>query len=303
MNSSPPKALTFSTATVRRSAGRELDRTVFPDYSVFSECCRRGMSAVVCFKPDVVNDPNGWKFGRGWPPSHAAFGRMRALLALEEASRLSANRVLEVAAGGGVLSTQLATNNCDVVINDLNEENLTASLRELQNGDRVRINPGNVFDLSPEDIGRFDLVIACEVIEHVAHPDQLLAHLRTFLEPGGQLLLTSPNGSYFRNRLPTYSEVQNFEELEAKQFKPDADGHLFLLTPSELCELAASVGLRIKNLSVWGTPLLTGHGGLRYLTGRFLLRGAYLAELMAQRLPAGARARACVAISATMSVS
>ncbi len=66
-----------------------------------------------------------------------------------------------------------------------------------------------------------------EIIEHVAHPLELLGHLKNFLEPGGRLMLTTPNGSYFRNKLPTYSEVQDFSELETRQFMPDVEGHLF----------------------------------------------------------------------------
>ena len=46
---------------------------------------------------------------------------------------------------------------------------------------------------------------------------------------------------------------------------PDADGHLFLLTPGELCQLAESAGLTVERLNVWGTPMLTGHAAFRYL--------------------------------------
>lgn len=47
-------------------------------------------------------------------------------------------------------------------------------------------------DVAPER--RFDMVIASEVIEHVDHPDQLLAMLHGRLNPNGRLVLTVPNG-------------------------------------------------------------------------------------------------------------
>jgi|GEM_PF-1075138 len=278
----------------------DFDRTQFPAYAVFAQCCRRGLSTVYSFKPGTADNLYGWKFGTRWPPSHWAFGRMRALLAVHDALLLKPRRALEVAAGGGGLATCLATRGCDVVVNDLREEETATSLKELLNGERIRIEGGNMFELSPERIGKFDLVLACEVIEHVAHPLELLRHLKNFLGPGGRLMLTTPNGSYFRNKLPTYSEVQDFDELEKRQFMPDADGHLFLLTPRELCELAAAVGLVVERLSVWGTPMISGHTGLRYFAGRFLAKPAYWTELMAQRLPAAARLRTCAALSATL---
>lgn len=278
----------------------KIDRTRFPEYSVFAQSCQHGLSTVHSFKQDVTSDPDGWKFGARWPPSHGAFGRMRSLLNIQDALLLKPRRSLEIAAGGGGLSARLAANGCEVVVNDLREEELTASLGEFSNGDCVRIEGGNMFDLSPERLGTFDLVLACEVIEHVAHPSELLEHLKNFLEPDGRLLLTTPNGSYFRNKLPTYSEVQNFDELEARQFQPDADGHLFLLTPRELCRLTASAGLLVERLNVWGTPMLSGHAAFRHLARPSLVKAAYSTELLAQRLPSAARTRACAAISAIL---
>jgi 2-polyprenyl-6-hydroxyphenyl methylase/3-demethylubiquinone-9 3-methyltransferase len=280
-----------------------LDRMRLPAYKAFSQACQRGLSTVCSFKQGITNDPYGWKFAKRCPPSHHAFGRMRVLLATQNALELKPLRALEVAAGGGGLSARLVASGCAMVANDLREEVLRASLRELMDGDKVRVEAGNMFDLSSESIGKFDLILACEVIEHVAHPRELLEHLKHLLNPDGRILLTTPNGSYFRNKLPTYSEVKDFTELEARQFMPDADGHLFLLTPGELCQLAESVGLAVEQLNVWGTPMLTGHAAFRYLAGLPLIRTAYLTELLAQRLPFAGRVRACTALSATLRLS
>jgi len=42
-------------------------------------------------------------------------------------------------------------------------------------------------------LGRFDQIICCEVIEHILSDRKLLSDLSALLEPGGRLLLTTPN--------------------------------------------------------------------------------------------------------------
>lgn len=279
---------------------RGLDRASFPDYRLFAETCRRGLSALYAFNSDEWPDPEGWRYGARWPPSHHAFGRLRALLAARDSAHFAPCRVLEVAAGGGGLAASLARRGCEVVVNDLRAEQLEGAVREFVGGELLRVVGGNMFELSPARLGRFDLVIACEVIEHVAHPRDLLAHLKEFLAPEGRLLLTTPNGAYFRNRLPTYSEVKDFARLEELQFRPDADGHLFLLTPGELAGLAGAAGLGVERLHAWGTPLLSGHAGLRHLSGPLLTRAAYELERLTQRLPTRGRERACAQLSAVL---
>ena len=267
---------------------------------MFARSCQSGLSVVYPFKAKVNSDPYGWKFGTRWPPSYAAFGRMRSLLAVHDALSFQPQKVLEVAAGGCGLAASLAYRGCQVTVNDLRSDDLANAIKEYETGDKVRVVGGNLFDLSPKQLGKFDLVVACEIIEHVAHPGKLLKHLKAFLEPAGRILLTTPNGSYFRNRLPKYTEIADFRELELRQFMPDADGHLFLLTPEELSDLTASVGLTVERLNVWGTPLLSGHVGLRFLANRFLARAAYQVELLAQRLPAVGREHLCFAMSAIL---
>lgn len=277
-----------------------IQQTNLPPLASFAASCERGLSVVAPFKNGTKPDEFGWKFGRGWPPSYSAFGRMRFLLAVQDALDLQPQSVLEVAAGGGGLAACLAAAGCRVVINDLREQQTKEAIAEYATPNPLELAGGNLFDLSPERLGRFDLVIASEVIEHVAHPLDLLIHLKKFLEPQGRVLLTTPNGSHFRNKLPTYGEVNDFSELESRQFKPDADGHLFLLTPKELTELAASAGLVVEQLNCWGTPLLSGHCGFRFLAGPIMVKAAYHGERFVQRLRPRRRERICTALSAIL---
>lgn len=237
-----------------------------PSKLLFDQVCKTGLSFVrPLVSKDTVDDPYGWNYGTADPPSYWAYGRMRALATLQVVTSLKPQRVLEVAAGDAALCACLEQLGCEVVANDLREDNLKSSVAQFKNREKIRLMPGNVFDLRAADTGKFDLVVACEIIEHVADSVALLKHLKSFLTANGRILLTTPNGNYFRNKLPTYSQIEDFRALESKQFKPDSDGHLFLITPQEMAGLAIESGLEVEDTFVWGTPFITGESGFRYL--------------------------------------
>lgn len=259
-----------------------------------------GLSEVYPVDPATA-DPGGWLFAPGFPPSWGAFGRMRGAMTVRLCLAIPSERTLEVAAGGGGLTAALSSAGRAVVVNDLLVETLSNSLALYEiDRERITIVGGNLFELEPEELGVFDLVIASEVIEHVAHPDQLLVHLARFLSPGGRIVLTTPNGAFFRNVLPTFHQIEDPDALESEQFRPDADGHLFLLTPGELAELADGAGLRVESMFVWATPLLTGHAGLRRFVGRWCVPVARATERLVQWMPVPVRRRLCYSLVATL---
>jgi len=173
-------------------------------------------------------------------------------------------RVLDLAAAQGNLSIVLAELGYRVTWNDLRED-LIGYVKLKTDRSDIDFLPGNLFDLPPERVGRFDAIVATEIIEHVAHPDAFLRQLAGLLSPGGVIVLTSPNGRYFRNRLPRFSDCADPSLFESVQFKPDADGHIFLLHPDEWVVLSAKAGLRILELDFFTNPLTNGHLKTRYL--------------------------------------
>jgi len=84
------------------------------------------------------------------------------------------------------------------------------------------------------ELGVFDQVIACEVIEHLHDSAGLIANLAALLKPGGRLLLTTP----YLHHHPVYGETVSADE---------DGGHVrFGYTHEELERLFASAGLKIK---------------------------------------------------------
>ncbi|WP_052518972.1 class I SAM-dependent methyltransferase [Archangium violaceum] len=269
---------------------------------VYLTVCARGFSALGRTSPNhpVVRD-DAWQHHPAWPPSYEAHGRYRVLDTLRKARALRPERVLEIATGGGFTAACLYEEGREVVANDLQPT------RELfgawTTGERLRWEAGDFFALDPERLGTFDLVLACEVIEHVAHGDRMLAHLRRFLRPGGTLMLTTPNGAYFRSKLPTHSQVEDFTALESQQFKPDADGHLFLYTAEELERLCRAAGFTQVDIELSVTPFLSGHAGVRLLPSRPALGRVYLAlDTWVRRMGPAARERLCTQMLVTARV-
>jgi 2-polyprenyl-6-hydroxyphenyl methylase/3-demethylubiquinone-9 3-methyltransferase len=166
--------------------------------------------------------------------------------------------ILDLAAAQGNFTLHLAELGYRVVWNDLRAE-LADYVRQKYEFGHVEYMAGNIFDLPSELVGQFDVILATEIIEHVAHPDAFLQKLASLLKKDGTIVLTTPNGGYFRNRLPRFSQCPDPAVYEPVQFKPNSDGHIFLLHPEELTLLAGKAGLEVKELILCTNPLTNGH--------------------------------------------
>jgi 2-polyprenyl-3-methyl-5-hydroxy-6-metoxy-1,4-benzoquinol methylase len=191
--------------------------------------------------------------------------------------------ILDIAAGQGNFSIALAELGYKVTWNDLRED-LCDYVRLKQDGGEIEFAPGNAFELKFPSL--FDAVLVTEIIEHVAHPDEFLLKAAQLVRPGGYIVMTTPNGANFRKHYPKFSECLNPKLYEAIQFKPNSDGHIFLLHPDEIGSLASRAGLEVENFALYNNPLTNGHMKTELLL-RFLPRRLiYLIEAATEWLPA-----------------
>jgi 2-polyprenyl-6-hydroxyphenyl methylase/3-demethylubiquinone-9 3-methyltransferase len=191
-------------------------------------------------------------------------------------------RVLDIAAAQGNFTLFLAERGYQVTWNDLRGDLQGYVELKHETGD-VTYAPGNAFDLSFPSL--FDGVLITEVIEHVAHPDAFLQAAAKLVRPGGYLVMTTPNGGYLRNRLPRFSDCKDPSVYESMQFKPDSDGHIFLLYSDEIRRFATEAGLVIEKLQFFTNPLTNGHmktSHLLRILPRFIVE---LIETGSQALP------------------
>ena len=108
---------------------------------------------------------------------------------------------------------------------------------------------------------KFDLIIAIEIIEHLDNPRQFLEEIQKLLKPGGQLIVTTPNISFWLSRLqflftgtPKYFSINDFKEQ--RHISPICDHHMKIMLDecgyklAETKSVASSWGLLLRLLTL-----------------------------------------------------
>jgi len=145
---------------------------------------------------------------------------------LRIARKRKARRVLDIGCGDGAISLKLAevTGSKEVFGIDIAS---TAVQLARQKG----IQASHV-DLDREDLpfpsDHFDLVFCGELIEHMFDPGRVLKEAHRVLEPGGRLIITTPNLGSWYNRLALLLGFQpwntsaSLEDVTAGKFSTQA---------------------------------------------------------------------------------
>lgn len=239
--------------------------------------------------------PDSWKYSypydlqevygeianRGY--AYAYDNRRRQTLRLLTEVLTPSARILDIAAAQGNFSLALAEIGYDVTWNDLRADLADYATLKHERG-KIHFAPGNAFELNfPSP---FDGILITEIIEHVAHPDDFLAKTAQLVRPGGYIIMTTPNGAYFRNTLPRFSDCPDPSVYESVQFKPNSDGHIFLLHPDEIQPLASRAGLAVEEITLFTNPLTNGHMKMELLLRALPRSLINTIEAATQHLPA-----------------
>jgi 2-polyprenyl-6-hydroxyphenyl methylase/3-demethylubiquinone-9 3-methyltransferase len=109
-------------------------------------------------------------------------------------------RVLDLGCGAGFLANYLAARGHRVVGIDSTQENLTVA-RAAAHPDAVRVASYELGDACAldQDPNSFDVVCAMDLLEHVEHPEQVIAEAGRVLAPGGMLVFHTFNRTWQAN--------------------------------------------------------------------------------------------------------
>jgi SAM-dependent methyltransferase len=93
----------------------------------------------------------------------------------------------------------------------------------------------------------YDLILFLEVLEHLPiAPRLVLAELRRWLEPGGVMLLSTPNALWLKHRIKLFTGRHPFEPIREDRGNP---GHFREYTAAELRAITWAAGYTVERLS------------------------------------------------------
>jgi 2-polyprenyl-3-methyl-5-hydroxy-6-metoxy-1,4-benzoquinol methylase len=195
---------------------------------------RLGRSGFGAGQLGSVTEPYAFK-----PSPHSSHGRILQML-----EHRDPQRILDVGCGPGWLANALTAAGHEVTGVDVAEAS----------GVQDRMERFLRADLSsglPDELdGDYDVVVAADVIEHLADPSKLLYDMADRVRPGGSVIASVPNIGHWYPRA----------RVAAGRFDYDQRGildstHLRFFTRRSFLRLADEAGLRPTSASHTGLPL------------------------------------------------
>ena len=119
----------------------------------------------------------------------ARFGRdPRAIRPFEGLS------LIDIGCGGGLVAEPMRRMGFDVTAIDASSENIgTARAHAAQTGLDIAYRAATVEQMEAEGAGPFDVVLALEIIEHVADPEAFIRTCSRLIAPGGLMIVATLN--------------------------------------------------------------------------------------------------------------
>lgn len=175
----------------------------------------------------------------------ARFGYFRHVLT--ERLRLDPRglRVLDVGCGGGLLAEEFARLGCRVTGIDPSEPSIaTARAHASEAGLAIAYQVG-VGERLPFADASFDLVLCCDVLEHVSDVDSVIAQAARVLAPGGVYCFETINRTLFSK----LTAVKLLQEWRATALlPPNLHAWEQFITPAELKRCLCRHGLEAQEI-------------------------------------------------------
>ncbi len=112
-------------------------------------------------------------------------------------------KILEVGCGLGYFTYALAKSGYSVTGIDVSEEAIGDATKRYGN----HFKNEDFFTISVAEDEKYDAILMVELIEHVDDPARFFAHAKTLLKKEGKLIITTPNRSWYANRVLWASDL------------------------------------------------------------------------------------------------
>lgn len=155
---------------------------------------------------------------------------------------LEGSTVLDVGCGGGILCEALAKAGSAVIGIDAAHEAIeVAKEHALANGLSIdyQCSPIEHYDCAEG----FDVITCMEMLEHVHHPEMVIAHCKRLLKPGGLLFLST-----ISRTLKAYTSAILAAEYVLGILPKQTHEYSKFIKPSELAAMARSVDLSVMDI-------------------------------------------------------
>jgi 2-polyprenyl-3-methyl-5-hydroxy-6-metoxy-1,4-benzoquinol methylase len=158
-------------------------------------------------------------------------------------------RVLDVGCGNGITTAAVADAGYEVVGVDPSESGIEIASRLYGDRAKFHVSGADPNLLDEIDEGPFDVVLSCEVVEHVFDPHVWADACYAALRPGGMLIVTTPHHGYVKNLLLSLMNGwdRHWRALET-------GGHIKFWSRRTLSELLESHGFRLEQIFGIGRP-------------------------------------------------
>ena len=199
------------------------------------------------------------------------FNYFREIILAKLKADLRQLKVLDVGCGGGLLSEEFARLDCQVIGIDPSELSLdTARKHALQSGLPIVYLKGTGEQLPFADAS-FDIIVCCDVLEHVHHVECVVREIARVLRPGAIFFYDTINATF----LSWLTVIKLAQEWKTTSFFPP---HLHdwkqFIRPRELQRFMQHAYLenqQIRGVAIRGNPLVVISRLVKYKRGHIRL--------------------------------
>lgn len=154
-------------------------------------------------------------------------------------------RILDVGCGGGILSESLAKLGAMVTGIDQSAPAIAVAKAHAEQNDlNIDYLQADINEFAAEKKNYYDAVVCMELIEHIDHPEGLIATLADTLKPGGFLFVSTLN----RN-LKAYLMAVIGAEYVLRLLPRGTHDYAKFIKPSELARWARAADLTVRDIS------------------------------------------------------